>query len=131
MKSAEEDMDLIAAYQEVGTYRGAAVMCGCDHKTVRRAVARHRAGAAARQRPARGHNYNEVAELVAARSDATNGRISAKRLLPQAKAAGYTGSVGLEGEAGDGCRKARATTKYIRIPSGRPTSRVSGPVRWR
>jgi hypothetical protein len=28
LKSAEEDMDLTAAYQEVGTYRGAAAMCG-------------------------------------------------------------------------------------------------------
>lgn len=85
-------MDLIAAYHEVGTYRGAAVMCGCDHKTVRRAVERHRAGAAARQRPPRGHNYDPLAELVAARVANTKGRISAKRLLPQAKAAGYTGS---------------------------------------
>ena len=28
LKSAEERMDLIAAYREVGTYRGAAAMCG-------------------------------------------------------------------------------------------------------
>ena len=33
-------MDLIAAYREVGTYRGTAVMCGSDHKTVKRAVLR-------------------------------------------------------------------------------------------
>ena len=34
MKSARENMDVIAAYQQVGTYRGAAVMCGTTHKTV-------------------------------------------------------------------------------------------------
>jgi len=28
LKSAEEDIDLIAAYREVGTYRGAATMPG-------------------------------------------------------------------------------------------------------
>ena len=40
----------------------------------------------------RGHNYDGVAELVAARVKATAGRISAKRLLPAAQAAGYAGS---------------------------------------
>lgn len=29
-------MDVIAAYQQVGTYRGAAAMCGTTHKTVKR-----------------------------------------------------------------------------------------------
>ena len=40
----------------------------------------------------RGHDYDLVAELVADRVGATKGRISAKRLLPVAKAAGYAGS---------------------------------------
>lgn len=31
-----EEMDIIAAYQLVGTYRGAADICGTTHKTVRR-----------------------------------------------------------------------------------------------
>ena len=38
MKSARENMDVIAAYQEVGTYRGAAEICGVNHKTVRRII---------------------------------------------------------------------------------------------
>jgi len=29
-------MDIISAYQQVGTYRGAAAMCGVNHKTVKR-----------------------------------------------------------------------------------------------
>jgi hypothetical protein len=37
-------MDILAAYQEVGSYRGAAAMCGTTHKTVRRVVERHNAG---------------------------------------------------------------------------------------
>ena len=40
-------MDIIAAYREVGSYRGAAEMCGTTHKTVRRVVRRPRPGAAA------------------------------------------------------------------------------------
>jgi transposase len=85
-------MDIISAYREVGTYRGAAVACRTTHKTVKRVIARHEAGGAVQQRAARGHNYDGVAELVAARVKATAGRISAKRLLPAARAAGYAGS---------------------------------------
>ena len=38
------------------------------------------------------HNYDAVAELVAKRVEESEGRISAKRLLPIAQAAGYDGS---------------------------------------
>ena len=36
-------MDIISAYREVGTYRGAAVISGTTHKTVKRVIARHEA----------------------------------------------------------------------------------------
>ena len=85
-------MDIIAAYREVGTFRGAAEITGTTHKTVRRVIARHDSGGAAPVRAPRGHNYDGVAELVAARVKATAGRISAKRLLPAARAGGYAGS---------------------------------------
>jgi Mu transposase, C-terminal domain len=85
-------MDIIAAYREAGTYRGAAVITGTTHKTVKRVIARHEAGGAASARAARGHNYDGVAGLVAERVKQTSGRISAKRLLPAARAAGYAGS---------------------------------------
>jgi transposase len=85
-------MDIISAYREVGSYRGAAVISGTTHKTVRRVIARHEAGGGVPERAARGRNYDGVAELVAARVKASSGRISAKRLLPAAQAAGYAGS---------------------------------------
>jgi transposase len=85
-------MDIISAYREAGTYRGAAVISGTTHKTVRRVIARHEAGGGSPGRAARGHNYDEVAGLVAERVARTSGRISAKRLLPAARAAGYAGS---------------------------------------
>jgi transposase len=85
-------MDIISAYREVGTYRGAAVVSGTTHKTVKRVIARHEAGGAAPVRVPRGRNYDGVAVLVAERVERTAGRISAKRLLPAARAAGYAGS---------------------------------------
>jgi transposase len=85
-------MDIIAAYREAGTYRGAAEIAGTTHKTVKRVIARHEAGGAAPQRASRGRNYDGVAGLVAERVAKTSGRISAKRLLPAARAAGYAGS---------------------------------------
>jgi hypothetical protein len=38
-------MDIISAYREAGTYRGAAAISGTTHKTVKRVIARHEAGA--------------------------------------------------------------------------------------
>ena len=61
-KNERERMDVIAAYESVGTYRGAAELCGTTHKTVRRIVEAHRIGEPAERR-SRGHNYDEVAEL--------------------------------------------------------------------
>ena len=84
-------MDVIAAYRDVGSYRGAAEICGTTHKTVRRIIEAHEAG----QRPVRkgrARNFDQVRDLVAQRVEKTSGRISAKRLLPQARAAGYAGS---------------------------------------
>ena len=87
MKSVRERMDIISAYREVGSYRGAAEICATTPKTVQRVVE-----AATREPADVVHNYDDVAELVAQRVAKTQGRISAKRLLPAARAEGYTGS---------------------------------------
>jgi transposase len=92
MKSSGEVMDIIAAYREVGTYRGAAEMCGTTHKTVKRIIERALAGDKPPGRKRREHNFDAVADLVTEKVKATAGRISAKRLLPLAQAAGYGGS---------------------------------------
>lgn len=95
LKNAKERMDVIAAYRDVGTYRGAAEICGTTHKTVKRIIEAHEAisrGEAPAPRVVRGRNYESVADLVAAGVEKTAGRISAKRLLPAARAAGYAGS---------------------------------------
>ena len=85
-------MDIISAYQQVGSYRAAAELCGTTPKTVKRVVEKFESGEGAPPRAERAHNYDAVAELVAERVEKSQGRMSAKRILPIARAAGYEGS---------------------------------------
>lgn len=85
-------MSIIATYENVGTYRATAAICGTTPKTVKRVIERAEAGDAAPPRKERKRNYEDVVELVAGRVARSQGRISAKRLLPAARAAGYAGS---------------------------------------
>ena len=81
-----------AAYREVGSYRAAADICGTTPKTIKRSV---EAAKRAEAEPVPGevrHNYDGVADLAAEAVARTKGRITAKRLLPVAVAAGYAGS---------------------------------------
>ena len=61
-------MDIISAYQQVGSYRGAAELCGTTHKTVKRVVEQVRSRREPHRRGLeRARNYDAVAELVAER----------------------------------------------------------------
>ncbi len=75
-----EELDIITAYNMVGTYRGAADICGTTHKTVKRVVPPRRWSGPLAKAP-RPANYEDVRGLVAA-VDTAKARISAKRLLP-------------------------------------------------
>ena len=86
-------MDIISAYREVGTYRGAAEVTGTTHKTVKRVIARHEAGGAAPERASRGHNYDGVAGLVAERVGEDVGPdLGEAAAAVRPRAAGYAGS---------------------------------------
>jgi transposase len=86
-------MDMYAAYLDVGTYRGAAALCGTSHHTVKDQVLKHLAGTDQQAAKAeRAKNTDIVVAVVDKRVRSTHGRISAKRLLPVAVAEGYTGS---------------------------------------
>jgi hypothetical protein len=87
-------MDIISAYQQAGTYRGAAAICGTTHKTVRRVIERAQAGGAPPVQKERERNYASVQELVAAQVVDSKGRMQAKQMLPVARAAGYGGRRG-------------------------------------
>jgi len=93
LKSARDELDIVNAYEATGTYRGAAALCGTSHKTVKRVLARRVAGAEpGRQSVRRPRNTDAIRELIDRRVQETDGRISAKRLLPAARVAGFTGS---------------------------------------
>src|SRR5581483_4036641 len=90
MLSVRKTLEIQDAYREVGTYRGAAEMCGVDSKTVKRVVEADKDEAA--EPTERNHNYDAVRDVVIEKIQKTNGKITAKRLLPMARAAGYEGS---------------------------------------
>lgn len=93
MKTAKDVMDIVNAYEATGTYRGAAALAGTTHKTVRRVIERQKAGAVpGRSAAPRPRATDVVREVIEARVKETDGRISAKRLLPVVQAAGFTGS---------------------------------------
>ena len=96
-------MNIISAYQQVGTYRGAAAICGTTHKTVKRVIERQEAGEPAPVRGPRPANYEGVRELVAQAVKSTRGadqreaaaaqgpRRGVRRLGPQLPAPGRAG----------------------------------------
>lgn len=92
MKSAKDRMDIISAYQQIGSYRGAAELCGTTHRTVKKVIDKFEAGESAPPRAERAHNYDAVADLVTERVEKSQGRMSAKRMLRIARTAGYEGS---------------------------------------
>jgi transposase len=86
-------MEIVNAYELVGTYRGAAALCGTTAKTVKRVLERRAVGQVGRRpAPPRARNTAAVTQLIADRVRATDGRISAKRLLVVARTGGYDGS---------------------------------------
>jgi len=90
VKHAREQLNILNAYDELGSYRAAAALCGTTHKTVRRIVERRsRPAPTAMSRPRKTDPFRG---LIEARVHATDGRISAKRLLPLCRAEGYAGS---------------------------------------
>jgi transposase len=83
-------LDILTTYAELGSYRAAAALCGTTHKTVRRVVERR--GQPPAEWPPRPKTTDSYREIIKQRVEATDGRISAKRLLPLCEAAGYSGS---------------------------------------
>ncbi|HET8657690.1 MAG TPA: IS21 family transposase [Micromonosporaceae bacterium] len=93
MKTARQELDIINAYEETGSLRATAALCGTTHKTVKRVLARREAGQpAGRRRGPRAGLADGFSDLIFGKVKATDGRITAKRLLPLVRAAGYTGS---------------------------------------
>ena len=93
MKTTRDYVHIIDAYNQLGSYRAAADLCGTSDKTVKRAVERQQAGGPwSRRARALRRNTDAVTSVIAQRVKDSDGRITAKRLLPVARAAGYQGS---------------------------------------
>lgn len=93
MKSSEEAMEILEAYDLTGSLRGAAKLAGCDHKTVARLVAaRDAAGGGlavrARSRPLVDPFAAKIDELV----DRSRAQIRADKAHGVLVAMGYEGS---------------------------------------
>jgi hypothetical protein len=57
-------MGIISDYQQLGSHRGAAQLCGTTHKTVKRVVENFETGDTPPTRVERAHNYDAVTDLV-------------------------------------------------------------------
>lgn len=85
-------MRIVALYEELQSYRAVAEIVGCDHKTVKATVERHRSAGHERPRVRRERVTDQVAELVRQKVEETKAKITAKRIMRLARADGYTGS---------------------------------------
>jgi transposase len=92
LKKGREQVEIIALYEELGSYRAVAALVGCDHKTVKRYV--ELAGGLGQLAPTRrrARVTDDYRGLIAERVEQTRGRITARRLLRLLRAAGYEGS---------------------------------------
>ena len=134
MKCLRDEMEIVNAYELVGTYRGAAALCGTTAKTVKRVLERRAAGQVGRRpSPPRARNTAAVMELIRQKVRATDGRISAKRLLATGRAAGYTGSTAQlpSGSGRSQSQLEQAAADLSPVGSARPASTWSstGPKR--
>ncbi len=92
MKSAGEIMEILEAYDLVGTYRGAARLAGCDHHTVQRYVERRETAAdpaVAGPRPSMIDGYRAKIEELVVRSE---GDIRADVVHERLVAMGFDGT---------------------------------------
>ncbi|HUT76232.1 MAG TPA: IS21 family transposase, partial [Polyangia bacterium] len=93
MKRAEEVMEILEAFDLVGTLRGAAELAGCDHKTVGQYIAeRDRQGGEwqtkRRPRPRIDAHAEKIAEWV----ERSRGKVRADKVHERLVAMGYLGS---------------------------------------
>jgi transposase len=93
LKSSEEVMEILEAYDLAGTLRGAAELAGCDHKTVAHWVAARELAGGGLPVPVRARpRVDRFAEKIEEWVDRSRGRIRADVAHQRLVAMGYMGS---------------------------------------
>jgi transposase len=93
LKSAEEIMEILDAYDLTGSYRDAAELAGCSHHTVKRYVAvRDKTGAPRRGAVRRSRLIDGYLDKVEEWVDRSKGKVRSDRVHTKLVWLGYTGS---------------------------------------
>ncbi|MEV4418271.1 IS21 family transposase [Catellatospora sp. NPDC049609] len=92
MKSNEEIMEILAAYDLTGSYRKAAELAGCDHHTVRRYVQLRGTGVDPATRQPRPKMIDAFLPKVEELVEASFGKIGADQVHKKLVAMGYDGT---------------------------------------
>jgi transposase len=92
LKTGREQVEIVALYEELGSYRAVAALVGCDHKTVKRYVELADELGQLAPTATRARVTDDYRELIRERVEQSHGRITARRLLRVLRAAGYAGS---------------------------------------
>jgi transposase len=92
LKSAEEIMEILEAYDLTGSYRDAAELAGCSHHTVARYVAARAVGTSVAQPAARPRLIEEFLPKLEEWMDRSKGKVRADVAHAKLLALGYQGS---------------------------------------
>jgi transposase len=92
MKDAGEVMNILEAYDLVGSYRGAAELAGCDHHTVKHYVERRDAGLASDAGLVRGSIIDPFRAKIEEWVDKSHGKIRADVVHDKLVAMGFAGT---------------------------------------
>jgi transposase len=92
VKTDEEIMEILAAYDLTGSYRKAAELAGCDHHTVRRYVQLRGTGVDPAVRTPRSKILDAFMPKIEELVEASRGKIGADQVHKKLVAMGYTGT---------------------------------------
>lgn len=92
MKSYEETMRILEAFDLTGSYRSAAALAGCDHHTVVRCIAARDAGRGAAEPAEREHVADAFVTKIEEWVERSKGRVRGNIAHDRLTALGYTGS---------------------------------------
>lgn len=125
MKSAEEIMEILNAYDLTGSFRDAGELAGCSHHTVKRYVDRRAAGGELDQAAVRPHLIDEYLPKVEEWVERSKGKVRADVAHDKLVVLGYTGS---ERTTRRAVAKVKASYRCGRVRVHRPW--ITEPGMW-